>query len=85
MIEECQMLKASKKTKTGQTVVLGLSHENIRRLQKGKPIYVELDELGIQGASIIIFSAKDEYTMANMLKDRVGPDTKIIDKMWQWP
>lgn len=71
------MMKAAARTDAGHLIIFGLSDENIRRLQLGDPIKVDLSELGIEGASVLIFAGKDEKTMAEMVGDMIGPDTKV--------
>ncbi len=46
------MLKA--KMSTG-TLILGIDAENVRRLQDGKPIYINLEELGGASAIAILY------------------------------
>ena len=60
------MLKAS----AGKTVILGLSHENLKRLKKGNPIKLNLSEMGFDDQEIIIMSGATEQSMAAMLAQR---------------
>lgn len=58
------MIKAKLKGKDGPIIVLGLSHENLRRLKDRKPILFDLSELGIQpSVPVMIFTGKDEDAM----------------------
>ena len=68
------MVKALK----GNMIVLGLSEENIKRLQKDRPIKFNLQELGLPDFDVFIFTAKDEQTMYQMMKEAINPLTTII-------
>jgi hypothetical protein len=76
----------------GRTVVgLGLSAENLRRLQQDKPIVVELRELGFAGPPhlVLIFAGDTEEAMTERLRElgAIGPDTKMhVDLAGEgWP
>lgn len=61
------MLKGSGTTSDGRPVlVVGLSSENIRRLQVGQPIYFDMAEVGITG-QCLIFTGPSEQAMADAL------------------
>lgn len=66
------MLKIRTQTKDGRlAIILGLSAENIRRLQADQPIHFDLDTLGIEGVMTIISgdtedSMKETLTQAGM-------------------
>ena len=68
------MIKALK----GNMIVLGLSEENISRLQKDQPIKFNLQELGLPDFDIFIFTAKDEQTMYEMMKSAIHPIKTIL-------
>lgn len=58
-------------------IVLGLSEMNIKRLREGKPIKFNLKELGMSDIDILIFTGRDEHTMAEEFKQFIGPETKV--------
>jgi hypothetical protein len=61
----------------GWIVGLGLSDENIRRLQGDQPIRVHLGALGVPGdIEVLVFAGKDEATMERDLSVLIGPGTK---------
>lgn len=68
------MIKALK----GNMIVLGLSEENIKRLQTDQPIKFNLQELGLPDYDVFIFTAKDEQTMYEMMKSAIHPTNTII-------
>lgn len=68
------------KLKKGNSIVFGLSDENIKRLQGGNPIHFNLNELGMPDTDVFIFNGKDEQEMYKMFKDQIDPlKTKIFD------
>lgn len=77
------MIKAQAITEQGIVLVLGLSHENLRKLKdEDMPIRFEGKEIGLPVIkSVFIFAGKDEATMQQMLKDNgfIGPDTRVFD------
>jgi hypothetical protein len=63
------MIKAKGTDADGRkTLVLGLSFQNLKRLQAGDPIVFAADEYGYAG-TIMLFAGKDEATMAKMLTE----------------
>ena len=54
----------------------GLSAENVKRLQAGQPIAIDLTEMGIE-ADVMIFYGETEVDMYNDLKEFIGKDTKV--------
>lgn len=55
------MIKFLVDGKNGAKLVgLGLSQGNIDRLKEGKPIYLHLDELGIEGIDVLIHYGETE-------------------------
>jgi len=70
--EEGKMVKF----RAGELLGFGLSAENIRRLQQGEPIYIDLTEMGMTG-KVLIFYGKTEFDMAEKLKPFVDKDTFI--------
>ena len=58
------MLKMVGTTPDGQVVVfLGLSRENLRRLQADRPIKVRLEEVGLGVGELVIFFGETEESM----------------------
>jgi hypothetical protein len=68
------MVKALK----GNMIILGLSDENINRLKADQPIKFNLQELGLPDLDVLIFTAKDEQTMYQMMKSSIHPIKTII-------
>lgn len=73
------MLKAVAHGDDHELIVLGLSDENIKRLKNNQPITFDLDQLGIKGIRIFIFAGETEESMAEDMKEFIGPKTKKID------
>lgn len=72
------MLKFAASTSDGHIVGLGLSEENIRRLQQGHPIIVRLREmLPDSRVEILIFAGTTEAEMTKMVGGLIGPETKV--------
>ena len=74
------MIKFTSKGKKGTLIGIGLSYENLRRLKKGKPIYVDLTKLGEEQGELLIFAGKNEDTMAKQLESFISPNTRILGK-----
>lgn len=66
------------KAKDKDTIIFGLSDENLRRLKEGEPISFNLSELGLPPMNVVIFNGKDEQTMQTMFKDRIHPYLTVI-------
>ena len=66
------------KAKKGNTVLIGLSDENLRRLKNKEPIHFNLKELNLPDIDVLIFNGKDEETMYNYFLDNIGPKTKLV-------
>lgn len=62
----------------GNMIILGLSDENIKRLKDDQPIKFNLQELGLPDFDVFIFTAKDESTMYEMMKESTHPLKTII-------
>jgi hypothetical protein len=65
-----------------QMIMLGLSEENVRRLQGGKPIDIKRESHGDgvpEGWEIVIFVGETEQSMKKELESlgAIGPETKI--------
>jgi hypothetical protein len=59
------------------TIVLGLSDENLARLKGDEPIYFNLRELGLPDRNVYIFNGKDEQAMLNM-KRNITAHVKLL-------
>lgn len=73
------MLKALAHTPAGPLMIFGLSEDNINHLKEGKPIAIDLKELGLAGGRVLIIYGKTEYDMRNDLAEFIGPDTQYTD------
>lgn len=70
------MIKAVNKN----SIILGLSDENMKRLKEGQPILFNLKELGLQDMNVVIFNGRNEDEMKQELKEKIHPYlTSIID------
>lgn len=71
------MIRITADGKDGPLVILGLSKENIRRLQQGKPISVPAGgDLGLN-KQIVIFTGDSEQAMLNDLRPLIGPESRV--------
>lgn len=59
-------------------ILLGLSFENIKRMNMGHPIHIHADQLGFAG-DIVVITGETEDAMAAMLKPFIGPMTTVSD------
>lgn len=66
------------KLRKGNSIVLGLSDENIRRLKEGNPIKFNLVELGMSDVDVFIYNGRDEQSMYKDFKDQIDPFKTII-------
>jgi hypothetical protein len=66
------------KALTKDTIILGLSDENLKRLKNGEPIKFNLNELGLDNMNVVIFNGKDEQEMYKMFKDNINPFTTVM-------
>lgn len=65
------MIQFSGSSDDGQRFVgVGLSAENLRRLQAGDPAVVDLAPHGFAGARVVIFYGRTEEEMEAMVKSR---------------
>lgn len=58
-------------------VGLGLTKENIMRLEQGKPISLRGDQLGLPDSHIIIFYGETNKDILNTLRPLLGKDTQV--------
>src|SRR5215471_2495328 len=56
-------------------MVIGLSHENLRRLREKKPITFKGEEVDIPNVEVIIFSGETEQSMTRDLQKLITPET----------
>ncbi|WP_423396051.1 hypothetical protein [Burkholderia sp. LMG 21824] len=78
------MLKAVAETTNGKMVILGLSRENITRLQAGKPIKFDAEQIGLPGYEFFIVFGETEqaiYDDLNALAVRGNVETEMKDKL----
>lgn len=64
---------------TDDLVLFGLSEMNLVKLREGKPIEIDMSELGMSGR-VIIFYGGTEGDMRRELADLIGPRTVYTDK-----
>jgi hypothetical protein len=79
---EIPMLKMVLKDKEGKpprTILLGLSHVNLDRLKQGYPIRFDSGDIELSpGTEFIIYCGKTEQSMADDMKEFIGPETKVF-------
>ena len=66
-----------------ELLILGLSRENRRRLEDGKPIDVSRETHGVsmpKGLKIMIFAGETEESMRQELAELIGPATVLDQK-----
>lgn len=68
------------KARANDLLIFGLSKQNIERLSRGQPMTFGLQVLGLD-LRAFIFSGNTEESMAESMKDLIGPDTKVSG--WQ--
>lgn len=65
------MIKHLTTLKNGTRLVgLGLSEGNVGKLKEGKPIYLHLDELGIEGIDVLIHYGVTEQAIIDDFKEK---------------
>ena len=73
------MIKALIRSKDGtgkKIIFLGITQDNVDRLQEGKPINVNLKDLGIE-SEIIICYGYDIKDLKKQLEPMIRPETKF--------
>jgi hypothetical protein len=67
------------KLRAGKLVMFGLSEMNLQKLREGKPIGIDMSELGPtnETAKVLIFYGKTEADMERDFKEYIGPETKV--------
>lgn len=63
------MIKAVGNSESGRVLFFGLSRRNVEKLQEGKPIVVDLADLGLRdgGLVVIAFGETEESIKAEVL------------------
>ena len=56
------------KARSGDSLIFGLSALNVERLMQGKPISIDLKELGLEKGRVLIFYGKTEEDMKRELE-----------------
>lgn len=69
------MVKFTASTPDGLLVGLGITYENVIRLKQGKPIHIQLADLGLPQGELLIFYGKDEQAITKDLLPYIGEDT----------
>lgn len=72
------MIKAVASNTEEPLVILGLSDMNMEKLKEGRPIIVEMEELGLTG-KILIIGGGTEDELVEMIRGKV-PIENEIDK-----
>lgn len=71
------MIKARATKEDGShLLIFGLSKMNLKKLKEGKPIKVDLSEMGLPG-EMLIFYGETELAMTKMMEPFLGPSTKF--------
>jgi hypothetical protein len=61
-----------------ELMLIGLSHQNLKKLKEGHPIRCKASDFGCSGdIDILIYSGKDEREMAREMAEFIGKDTDI--------
>lgn len=66
------------KAKKDNTLILGLSDENMERLKNDEPIKFNLKELGFGDIDVFIFNGRTEDEMYKMFKDKIYPYLTVL-------
>lgn len=65
------MIKTLISKPNGTRVVgLGISEGNVAKLKQGQPIYIHLDELGIEGVDVLIHYGETEASIMAEFQDK---------------
>lgn len=65
----------------GETLILGITADNVERLKAGQPINVDIKEMGIYQrpiSNIVIVYAINEQELFKLLKPNIHPTRTII-------
>jgi hypothetical protein len=74
------MIKMTGTINGRETLILGLSDGNLKRLREGKPIHIFGAEMSL-GIDVIIFWGETEKKLVAMVGPLIGPDTRIHDQV----
>ena len=80
------MIKFTNGDEKEPLIGLGLSHMNLDRLRDGKPLKVDLKELGFAGGILFIFAGKTEAHLVDQVSALIDPKhtkVKISKKLKQ--
>ena len=69
------------KFKADNLIGFGLSKANVKKLKKGQPISVNMDEMGFPGVKVLIFYGETEEQMQRDMADLITPETKYSSTM----
>jgi hypothetical protein len=71
------MIKAKATKEDGSSLLIfGLSKGNLKLLKQGRPIHIDLSEMGLPG-EMLIFYGETELAMTKMMEPFLGPNTKF--------
>jgi len=78
------MIKFTARRENGRQIIgIGISAVNVERLKEGKPIHVNLEEMGLPWkAEILLMYGETEQAMADELSEAgmIGPETLLHDE-----
>lgn len=66
------MIRAKGKNGTRDLMILGLSAENVKRLQEGKPVLKAMDDVGFPELDLLVLHGETE--------DDIREDLKIVTR-----
>ena len=66
------------KTNNGRVIIgLGITADNLRELQKGRPIFVAGESVRLPRVDIVIYYGESEYELTEQMASVIGPQTEI--------
>ena len=71
------MVKFTAKGSDGPLIGFGLSRRNIELLKQGKPIKINLADMGLPSGTIMIFYGKTEAAMAKEMLPFLDENTRV--------
>lgn len=75
------MIKAKLVTDDGKNIlVFGISAENVRQLQEGNPLKVDLTEMGLSG-EMLIFYGETTGDLIEQINPFIGEETILRDHL----
>ena len=73
------MIKARATGSDGDDILIfGIDEDNIRELRKGRPLSINLTEMGLKG-KMVIFWGKDMGALQEIMAPFLSSDTEISD------